>query len=700
MKLSKYILLLLFTNISFLAFSQETDSTFFKIDDYLEQQIENISEQAESEYDFDDIIKDIEYLKYNPININSDNEEELFRLPLLNEQQIKNIQQYKQQFGALSSLYELIVIEGFNEEFITLIEPYIIFSEQPLEKFNIKRAFKYGRTNVTTKYQRVLQEQQGFAKVSDSIKQLSPNKYFIGSPDALMIKAQFKYKHFLRFGFVTEKDPGEALFPKQDTLPKGFDFYSFHFMLNDIGIVKQLAIGDYRVQFGQGLTIWNGFTMGKSANYLLSRKRGDAIRPHSSANEYAFMRGAATTISLKKFDLTAFFSKTKRDANTNIIKDTISGDEEMIVSIQQTGYHRTPNEIAAKNAVDEIAFGGRLAYNLPRLRVATSVVHLGYNHDFADQNALYKMFYPSLKSNTFASIDYSANYKTLTLYGEAAKQFDAGFAVLQGVNFVPDPRLSFSAIFRNFEKNFYNPLSNAFGQNTNNTNERGMYIGVQTTPFQKIILTAYADFYKYTWLKYRVDAPSHGKELATQLTYNISRRGDLFFSYRNIENPINFNPENLKLNKVISTTREYFRVQLNYKPLSWLKIQNRVELVKRTAENNQKEYGYLIFQGLQISPVNKNWSIYMRYVLFDTDSYDTRLYTFENDVPGTFSVPALSGNGNRFYVMFRSKINSSTTIYLRYSNSFYNDRDVISSGLTEIDGKNKSEVKAVLNFRF
>jgi len=243
-------------------------------------------------------------------------------------------------------------------------------------------------------------------------------------------------------------------------------------------------------------------------------------------------------------------------------------------------------------------------------------------------------------------------------------------------------------------------LNAAFGESSNSTNEEGLYMGMVSTPFNKITLSAYADLFRYKWLRYRVDAPSSGQEYSAQLVYNISRRGDLIFGFRQLINPMNYSIINDKMNVIGDSKRNYFRMQLNYQALVWLKLQSRVEITKRNAPDKNQETGYLIYQGFQVKPLKKDMSVSLRYLLFDTDSYDTRLYTFEQDVPFSFSVPAFSGKGSRFYILFSSNLYRNLSVILRYSQTWYSDRKVISSGNDEISGNKKSDFKAVLKLSF
>ncbi len=680
------------------AMAKDPDTTKYTGAEEIEQQIENLAERSEVEMDYSDWTEEINLLRQRPVNLNSGDENELRRLFFLNELQISNLLEYTRKYGSMASIFELQLIDGFNEKLISQIIPFVSLSPYVPEKFSLKRAVKYGGTDVMLRFLRVLQEQQGYKNVSDSVRKASPNDYYLGDQNGLFFRIQYSYKDYLKLGITGEKDAGEPFLPESDTLKKGFDFYSVHFFLKNIGIVKQLAIGDYHIQFGQGLNAWSGFATGKSAGSIIMRRRAPALRPHASSNEYSFLRGIAATVALGKFDLTAFYSNRKVDANL-IAADSLTSEEDYVTSLQQTGYHRTPAELADKGANRETMLGGHLAWNGQRLRAGLTLFHVNYAIPFEAGNEIYKKFQPVLNVNTYAGFDYSYNYRTLTLYGEASRQLDAGTAFLQGLSFSPDPRFAIAMVYRNYPKNYFNTFSAAFGESSSNTNEEGLYLGLVASLFKQITLSAYADIFHYEWLHYRVDAPSSGQEYSAQATYNISRRGDLIFGFRQMNNPLNYSLMGEKTNLVAESERMYFRVQLNYQALPWFKVQSRIEITGREVSQKNREKGYLIYQGFQVKPLEKNWTLNFRYLLFDTDSYDTRLYAYENDVPYSFSVPAFSGKGSRFYIMLNTTLYKDLSLILRYAQSWYSDRNAISSGPDQIDGNSKSDFKAVLKFK-
>jgi len=90
----------------------------------------------------------------------------------------------------------------------------------------------------------------------------------------------------------------------------------------------------------------------------------------------------------------------------------------------------------------------------------------------------------------------------------------------------------------------------------------------------------------------------------------------------------------------------------------------------------------------------------IRYAIFNTDSYNTAIYAYETDVLYAYSVPSYYYKGSRGYVVLHYRISRNFDLWLRYSRTFYANKNVIGSDLTEIQANHKSEIKAQLRIRF
>ena len=59
-------------------------------------------------------------------------------------------------------------------------------------------------------------------------------------------------------------------------------------------------------------------------------------------------------------------------------------------------------------------------------------------------------------------------------------------------------------------------------------------------------------------------------------------------------------------------------------------------------------------------------TVWFRFCLFSTDDWASRIYTYENDLLYSFSVPALAGSGSRSYLMVKWKVNEIAELRIKY----------------------------------
>ena len=63
-------------------------------------------------------------------------------------------------------------------------------------------------------------------------------------------------------------------------------------------------------------------------------------------------------------------------------------------------------------------------------------------------------------------------------------------------------------------------------------------------------------------------------------------------------------------------------------------------------------------------------TIWFRYCIFSTGSFSSAVYTWENDLLHSFSVPALYGRGSRMYIMLKISPWKNFDFRLKYGNSY------------------------------
>jgi hypothetical protein len=658
-------------------------------DKEVEQRIENIAESLENEdIDYTTLLDELEQYRRNPLNLNTATRDELEALLILDDVQINNLLQHIKKNGKLIAIYELQSIDGFD-----LVR---VSGDLTTAHFTVKEMFKHGQHQVLMRYQQVLEDQKGFLPASDSLLQASPNSRYLGSKHKLYTRYRFTYGTHVSWGLTAEKDAGEEFF--RGTQKQGFDFYSAHLFLRNIRFVKALAIGDYQVEFGQGLTAWSGLAFGKTSDGLNSKRNARGLRPYASVDENLFMRGAAATVGYKGLEATGFVSMKKIDANVSE-QDTLTDETLTVSSLQETGYHSTPGEMADRHVLDQTVFGGNIGYKRRTFTFGITGIHTEYGAALQRNLQLYNQFEFSARSQSTIGADYSFLYRNFNFFGEVSLTDNGGYAYLNGVLVSLDPRLAISILHRNYQRNFQSLFSNAFGENTRAANEKGIYAGIVARPASHISITAYYDRFVFPWLRYLVDAPSHGSDYSVQLNYTPNKRFDLYMRIRQRDKFRNTSEDD-DIDYIVPVAQTNYRLNLNFSATSAIKLRNRLEVIDYITDS-KNERGYLIYQDVLYRQMGKPLTLAFRYALFQTPSYDSRIYAYETDVPGSFSILSHYSRGSRTYVTLSYDINRHIEVWLRWSQTYYSDRDVISEGsLTEIQGNTKSEVKAQLRLKF
>jgi len=657
-----------------------------------EQQLENITENNEDLETEDDsylqqMVQDIK----NPINLNNADAGELNQLRILSAIQIQNFILYRGLVGKLVSLYELQAVPGWDISTIQKIRPYINVSLQVSVTNTFNDRIRNGEHSMLVRVSQVPERSKGYL-IDSSVA----TNFYPGSPQKILFRYKYVFKNLFQYGIVGEKDAGEQFFKGEQK--QGFDFYSAHIFARKIGIIKSLAIGDFTVNFGQGLTQWQSLAFKKSVDVTNIKREADVLRPYNSAGEINFHRGIGITFAKNNWQLTVFGSYKNIDAN--FIADTSQNREDYISSLQTSGYHRTKSETEDKGIQRQLAFGGNFSYQYKRL-------HLGINGiQYKLKLPLIKSYEPynkyALTGNNFGnySFDYSYTFRNMHFFGEAAFTSDFDKAFVNGLIISTSSKVDLSLLYRNISKSYQSLYTSAFTEGTYPNNEKGLYAGISIKPNAVWTINAYADFYKFPWLRFRVDAPSTGSDYLVQLNYKPNRQLEVYTRYHSESKAINVNPDQLTLSPVVQQPKKNWRTQVSYKVNASVTLRNRTELVWFNKKGTAEEQGFLTYFDFIYKPMLSRYSGSIRLQYFETDGYNSRLYAYENDVLYSFSIPVFYDKGYRYYINLNYDINKKITLWLKWAQTIYMDRTLIGTGLDEIQGNTKSEVKIQALYKF
>ena len=667
-------------------------------DDIIIEQIEMMLENSDEEIDFTELIENYWTICENKININNPDElNQLIDLHLVNIFIIENIIEYRKNFGDFQMFEELNFVEGIDDRTLIVLEPLVCFGrDSPNKKTTLRDVFRYGKHLTQFQIDQCFNEKAGYQDVSDSILNINLNKKYLGSPQKMLLRYNFSFQNKFEAGFAIEKDAGEYLFTPKindsiknligDKAYKTVDFVSFHFLINDLKFIKTLALGDYQLSMGQGVTMGSGLAFAAGGGSLLRKTK--KIRASKSANESRYLRGVATTLNYRKIDLTIFYSNKKVDANISEVDS--QGKPLTVTALQQSGLHRTYGELVDRHAIRQQLYGGNLSYIGSTFQIGYTIHKTILECELNPDPRLYNTFYFRGKTLVNQGVDFYYVLKKVAFYGEAAISDNLAPALLLGTTFQPAGYIDFTVLYRYYDKKYQNFYSNAIASGSGTRNEKGLYLSTTITFAPRWQLIATADFPQSDWIKTTAYAPSRTQDYNLKIEHTINNKALCFIQLKYKDKEKNGSSENTYMRALVHDRKMSLRFHITYPIGNDFILKNRVEyhINKDMLKNGTS---YLIYQDILYKPENQPFSLAFRYALFDSPT--GTVYAYENDVLNAFAIGSFYHKGMRIYLLGKLKFRYGLAINAKIGCTIYNDINEIGSGMEKIEGNVKTEGK-------
>jgi hypothetical protein len=647
----KFFLLTIPFFITNLIFSQETK---------LSESIISIAEELAADEDDPEAVSmftdRLHELAENPVKVNSPDEDEISRLFFLSDFQVKALVEYTHGSGRIVSVFEIADIPGFDRETAEMISPFITLEYNSLTYSDSVRM----KNSIISNF---------------SIKSGNNDTSFLGSNWKILTKYKFTAGG-ISGGFTMEKDPGEKLLTGNPPFP---DFFSAHIAFSGNGLIRKIIIGDYSARFGQGTNINTGMHRGISLTSPGYMSASDEIKPYTSTEENKFFRGLAAEFAIKNIELSMFFSKNYSDATIVSASDSSYG---YIENFNSGGLHNTPSLLKKKDDIFIVAYGMDFSYDFRNVRAGLiwSETRLSFpvNLPGNDPEKIYDF---EGNRNNLYSFYYNSFIRKILLYGELSVNNNKKFALIQGISFRPSDRLTINFLLRDYNSDYTTFYGQGPGAGSKTANEKGILGSFSFEAARHLFISGGCDIQHFPWLKYRCSAPSLGVKKEIRFRYLPSEKlvFDLSYYFRlsmvdsrdtkSVPDQINIITRSLK-----SSVRYSFRNNLI--------LGTRIDF---KAVNPSNSKGFSLFQEINYRFQNIPITLWARYCLFNTDDWSARIYTYENDLLYSYSIPALAGEGSRSYIMIKWETGNYSELRIKYG--------ITSLSENGISMKNTDEIK-------
>ncbi len=566
-------------------------------------------------------LEKLEELRDEPLDLNRASVSELLAIPWITPLLAEGILAWRQKAKGFASLDDLRSLPRVTDELFDKISPYLKVGEaRPREKPYPLRLLL--RSRLADRRPR----EEGY--VGDSRKVYNRLKVDIGED--------------LSLGLLAEKDAYERSYG---------DFLCGYFHVQGLGFVDQVVLGNYELDFGEGLLFSPPrFTMKTSG---IIKRPGKGLEPYGSSDENSSLLGCAFSTTLGGFEFVPFYSRSTLDA-------TLDENGE-VESLYESGYHRTQTELDKVDRVTEELFGGRVDFGRSDwLKAGFTGYWSRYDPAFCPEEETYYTFSGDRFSLVSADFDLLAG--GLELFGEYAKSAGLGEGTVLG-SIVSLPPAEISTVFRKFDDDFYSPHSAAFADGKDQ-NELGAFGAIGYRLSKRTKLKAYFDLFEHPKPAYRAPFPISGEEAFGEIEHRLIKDLTLHIRYRS-----KGKDESTKVedgSKLLLHRRENFRFQADWEESKSLSLRLRTELSKAEIPDlASEERGGMLLLAVVSRPV-EGLRLEGRVIYFDTDSYDSRIYEYENDLPGVMTNQALYGKGRRFYLLVKERLTDLSKVSMKW----------------------------------
>ena len=635
--------------------------------------LEQIAEEEESTEACEQAYDLLSELEQHPMDINTATREQWMQMPFLNDSEIDAIREYIDRHGPMKSMGELAMIAQLDYTKRQLLAHFVSISntQEAPQTPSLAHILKYGKHELLASARIPFYERKG-----------DQNGY-LGYPYRHDVRYSFQYKQRVMAGFVGAQDAGEPFFSGRNKT--GYDFYSLYVVMRDIGPLKALALGRYRVNFGMGLVVNNNFLLGKSwAVDAISANRNN-IRQHSSRSSSNFMQGAAATVQLhRRLSMSGFISY--RDIDATLNKDG------SMASISTSGYHRTPTEMDKKNISSQFVAGMNLQFAHVHYYIGATAAFTFYHRPLhPNREVLYRRYAAYGKEFWNVGVNYGLLLGPLTLHGETATGNSRAIATINRLSWRATDNLSVMVLQRYYGMKFTSPLGKSVSDGTGIQNESALYLGLNWHPSRRFVAEGYADIAYHPWARYQVSRSSHSYDFTAKMSYALHRNWQVVARYRLRRRQ----QDNEDKSALLWKTDQRARLTLNYQT-EQLNLRTQADFSHCSFKTRSK--GWMLSEQATWQ-LQKATRLTASAAWFHTDDYNSRVYGYERSLLYDFSIPAYYGQGIRYMLMARHSFSQKLMLTAKVGVTNYFDRSTIGTGLQQVDRSSMTDLLLQLRIK-
>lgn len=590
-----------------------------------------------------EVEEDLEHLEFwrrRKLSINQMDLSELSIFPFLSPHQAEQFILYRRLLGNFIDLMELQAVPGWDAEAIRKIIPYVMVMDAAFMKGALLKSINNGEHQLI---------------IRTSLKEGT----------GILTRYQFTSPH-IQGGFQMEKDAGEKFWQGA----KGISFLSGQVSLAKLGVFRQVVIGDFNINMAQGLLLGLGRVVRKSGMPMMIKRQQPFLSPYRSTDENRYFRGIGCWLTDSNWEFGGFGSLNHLDGNLRT--DSLLGY--YITALQTSGIHETVAALEDKNSLGLRSFGLMGAYTFKNVKIGIQGVRHMFSLPIIRSGDLSNKYAISGKGTGGLGFFAETSFRNWHLFGEMSRSNKGQLASLVGMQVAADRRLDFSLLYRSIARAYRAFWSSSFTESTEPADEKGVYIGVCFRPSNRLQIDAYADVYSSAWVKYQINAPVSGVDQLLMVQVKPDKSTLFYIRYKYEQKTDGKSREYQVIQRIGERRVSSVRAHIERKLSGAWTWRSRAEWGWQSLIEGIHARGAVVYTEWFWKPMKnrKSISINGRILFCETDSFDSRVYAYENDISYYGLVAAFYGKYLRFSGNFRLDLYKQLRIELKFAQNFAN----------------------------
>ncbi len=626
-----------------------------------QQEMEDLMYRSESDIVPETILNAYDESGRPPLDLNSASPEEFESSGLFTPFQLYNLLNYREKYGELYSIHELLVLPGFHQSKILEIEPFICLEHSHIH--NVKKRSKH----------MFLMDVGHTFPPSKGIKDA-------GNPLLTCIRIRSQAGKKLSMGLTYEKDAGELFL--YGNRPQ---FISAYLSYKGESIIRHIVIGNFQLNQGLGLVNGDGF-IHQPGNFVVNRQSLSRIKPYASKTEALFNQGIACQLGQKKIQFLLWVSHRRISLSPKALTENPDADHWLEYQ-RSSGLYRTPGELEGRDLALRVHTGIQAVYRERHLAVGLL--------------SSAEWLYPSRKALEFlekapdprlyqkASLHANWQKKQSQIFGELSSAGYHSIACLLGTIYYFNDFIKGTILAHHYGSEYQGSLPSSYGSGSNIANEQGVAFHLHAETGKYITARLSGELFRYPSPRYRTTVPSRGHRL--DLCLQDPGNKVLQWKARVVSKTWQLTPAvssaRLRPLNDYRTTRLDGLLTYNYEDL--FKWQTRL-VISYYSQTQEEIPGYAAMQQLKLCK-SRNLQLTAQFVLFSVSNWENRIYLYEPGFYYSFNFPVFYGSGQKTTILITLRPLRQLSFSTKISIIEYRNKEVIGSGFDQINGNKKWE---------